>query len=56
MVQDGIVPEKFHLGVSSAIANAKDESECCEGVKIALGRFYPQYIETILRYYHKFRK
>ena len=56
MVQDGIVPEKFHLGVSSAIANAKNESECCEGVKIALGRFYPQYIETILRYYHKFRK
>ena len=56
MVQDGIVPEKFHLGVSSAIANAKDETECCEGVKIALGRFYPQYIETILRYYHKFRK
>ncbi len=56
MVQDGIIPEKFHLGVSSAIANAKDETECCEGVKIALGRFYPQYIETILRYYHKFRK
>jgi|GEM_PF-3201497 len=56
MVQDGIVPEKFHLGISSAIANASDESECCEGVKIALGRFYPQYIETILRYYHKFRK
>ncbi|MBO7514460.1 MAG: hypothetical protein J6T47_02395, partial [Lachnospiraceae bacterium] len=56
MVQDGIIPEKFHLGVSSAIANAKDDTECCEGVKIALGRFYPQYIETILRYYHKFRK
>ena len=56
MMQDGIIPEKFHLGVSSAIANAKDETECCEGVKIALGRFYPQYIETILRYYHKFRK
>ena len=56
MAQDGIVPEKFHLGVSSAIANSKTETECCEGVKIALGRFYPQYIETILRYYHKFRK
>lgn len=56
MVQDGIIPEKFHLGVSSAIANAKDETECSEGVKIALGRFYPQYIETILRYYHKYRK
>ena len=56
MMQDGIIPEKFHLGVSSAIANAKNETECCEGVKIALGRFYPQYIETILRYYHKFRQ
>ncbi|MBR5348238.1 MAG: hypothetical protein IK125_03300 [Lachnospiraceae bacterium] len=55
MVQDGIIPEKFHLGVSSAIANAKNETECCDGVKVALGRFYPQYIETILRYYHKFR-
>ncbi|MBO4477408.1 MAG: hypothetical protein J5757_03650 [Lachnospiraceae bacterium] len=56
MMQDGIIPEKFHLGISSAIANAKNETECCEGVKIALGRFYPQYIETILRYYHKFRQ